>query len=150
MAWTSPRTWVTGEVPTATIFNTHVRDNLKALGDPWTAWTPTITAQTGTFTTVSGAGRYIAPGKPITWSATITITTVGTASGLIKMTLPVAARAVDLYVGAGREHTSTGKQLLAWTDSTTGASACFISFYDNTSAIGAGRTLILGGTYEAA
>ena len=28
MAWTTPRTWVAGENPTATIFNTHVRDNL--------------------------------------------------------------------------------------------------------------------------
>ena len=31
MAWTSPRTWVTNEIPTASIFNTHVRDNLNAL-----------------------------------------------------------------------------------------------------------------------
>jgi len=30
MAWTSPRTWVTGEVVTAAIMNTHVRDNLNA------------------------------------------------------------------------------------------------------------------------
>lgn len=31
MAWTTPRTWVALEVPTAAIFNTHVRDNLKML-----------------------------------------------------------------------------------------------------------------------
>lgn len=31
MAWTDPRTWSAGEIPTATIFNTHVRDNLNAL-----------------------------------------------------------------------------------------------------------------------
>jgi hypothetical protein len=29
--WTSPRTWVASEVPTAAIFNAHVRDNLNAL-----------------------------------------------------------------------------------------------------------------------
>lgn len=29
MAWTSPRTWVALEVPTAATFNTHVRDNLR-------------------------------------------------------------------------------------------------------------------------
>src|SRR3990172_221146 len=28
MAWTAPRTWVTGEVVTAVLLNTHVRDNL--------------------------------------------------------------------------------------------------------------------------
>ncbi len=27
MAWTTPRTWVTGELVTAAIMNTHVRDN---------------------------------------------------------------------------------------------------------------------------
>lgn len=32
-AWTSPRTWVTGEVVTASVMNTHVRDNLAYLKD---------------------------------------------------------------------------------------------------------------------
>lgn len=31
MAWTTPRTWVTDELVTATIMNTHVRDNLSYL-----------------------------------------------------------------------------------------------------------------------
>lgn len=31
MAWTTPRTWVAGEVVTASIMNTHVRDNLSDL-----------------------------------------------------------------------------------------------------------------------
>lgn len=31
MAWTTPRTWVNGEVPGETIFNAHVRDNLNYL-----------------------------------------------------------------------------------------------------------------------
>jgi len=31
MAWTTPRTWVTDEVVTATLLNTHVRDNLAAI-----------------------------------------------------------------------------------------------------------------------
>lgn len=29
MAWTLPRTWVTGEIVTASLMNTHVRDNLR-------------------------------------------------------------------------------------------------------------------------
>mgnify|MGYP003139871490 CR=1 FL=1 len=29
MAWTSPRTWVTGEIVTAALMNTHVRDNFN-------------------------------------------------------------------------------------------------------------------------
>ena len=31
MAWTSPRTWVTSELVTAALMNTHVRDNLTFL-----------------------------------------------------------------------------------------------------------------------
>jgi hypothetical protein len=31
MAWTAPRTWVTSELVTSSILNTHVRDNLKEL-----------------------------------------------------------------------------------------------------------------------
>lgn len=31
MGWTSPRTWVAGEKPTAATMNTHIRDNLFAL-----------------------------------------------------------------------------------------------------------------------
>lgn len=34
MAWTSPRTWVTGELVTAALLNTHLRDNLNAVW-PW-------------------------------------------------------------------------------------------------------------------
>ena len=31
MAWSSPRTWVTGELVSSSLLNTHLRDNLNAL-----------------------------------------------------------------------------------------------------------------------
>lgn len=31
MAWSTPRTWVNGEIPTQTEFNTDVRDNMREL-----------------------------------------------------------------------------------------------------------------------
>jgi hypothetical protein len=31
MAWTTPRTWVAAETVTASIMNTHIRDNLNAI-----------------------------------------------------------------------------------------------------------------------
>jgi hypothetical protein len=34
MAWTAPRTWIAGEVVTASLMNTHVRDNLAYLATP--------------------------------------------------------------------------------------------------------------------
>jgi hypothetical protein len=33
-AWTTPRTWVTDELVTASMLNTHIRDNLNALKTP--------------------------------------------------------------------------------------------------------------------
>lgn len=34
MAWTDPRTWATGELVTAALLNTHLRDNLNYLLSP--------------------------------------------------------------------------------------------------------------------
>ena len=34
MAWTSPRTWVSGELITASIMNTYIRDNQNVLKTP--------------------------------------------------------------------------------------------------------------------
>lgn len=43
MAWTTPRTWVTNELVTASIMNTHVRDNLNALFSPLSdGWTGAV------------------------------------------------------------------------------------------------------------
>lgn len=50
MAWTAPRTWIAGELVTASLLNTHLRDNLNALKAPPT----TQVAATGTRTTTSG------------------------------------------------------------------------------------------------
>ena len=52
MAWTSPRTWVTGETVTAALMNTHVRDNMTALkaavGTRQAVWYITGVLTTGT------------------------------------------------------------------------------------------------------
>jgi len=47
MAWTAPRTWVTGEVVTAAMMNTHVRDNLLAIHDFGAGAIITVAAFTG-------------------------------------------------------------------------------------------------------
>lgn len=33
MAWSAPRTWIVGEVPTADLMNQEIRDNLSFLGN---------------------------------------------------------------------------------------------------------------------
>ncbi len=118
---------------------------LNAIGT-WAAWTPTVTAESGTFTTVSGAGRYTQIGKTIVWEATITITTVGTANFGVKFTLPVTAQNATAHIGSGRSAAS-GVALTARLNATTNAT---VLRYDDATAIGAGAVLRINGTYEAA
>ena len=93
MAWTSPRTWIAGETLTAALLNTHLRDNLKAIGDPWTAYTPTWTATTTNPAIGNGTivGSYSEVGKWIRFRLKVTMgstTTYG--SGAYLFSLPVA------------------------------------------------------------
>lgn len=48
MAYTTPRTWVAGETVTASLLNTHLRDNLNAIAAVgiagWSSFTPTWTS----------------------------------------------------------------------------------------------------------
>jgi hypothetical protein len=61
MAWTAPRTWVTTEVVTSSIMNTHVRDNLLAIHHPVHVENSTITVtNTATETTLFTAAPTIA------------------------------------------------------------------------------------------
>lgn len=56
MAWTTPRTWVAGEVVTAAIMNVHIRDNLNAIADLAHAFAESTTDDSTTSTTfVAGA-----------------------------------------------------------------------------------------------
>jgi hypothetical protein len=57
----------------------------------WDAWTPTVTSQTGTITTVTGSGRYKQYGKLVHALIEVTVTTKGTAGGSLEFTLPVTA-----------------------------------------------------------
>lgn len=95
MAYTTPPTFVAGNTLTAAQLNTYLRDNFKALGDPWTAygsgasWTATTTnpvLNNGTW-----IGKYIQINKLVKFYAQITIgstTTFG--SGQYQIALPVA------------------------------------------------------------
>lgn len=91
MAWTSPRTWLSGEKLTAALLNTHVRDNLKAIGDTWTSYTPVWTAATTNPVIGNGTitGAYAAAGKLIFYRISIiggSTTTWG--SGAYSFTYP--------------------------------------------------------------
>ena len=102
MAWTAPRSWVADEVVTADVMNAHVRDNLKAIGDAWTSYTPTLSqgASTNIAKTVDYA-KYVAAGKLIIGQVKLTPSAGGTAGSAITITLPVTAATSGIIVGPG-------------------------------------------------
>jgi len=95
VAWTTPATASAGSTAlTAAFWNTNVRDNLSELAPffaAWTSYTPTITAASGTPTTVSATGRYLKIGRLVLFSTQVTVTTVGTAAGNMQVALPFTA-----------------------------------------------------------
>jgi hypothetical protein len=95
ISWTSPRTWVSGEVPTAAILNTHLRDQLLELNgtaSAWTAFTPTF----GGIVASAPSGRYKQIGKTVLASASVAISSI---SGAIAMAPPVTPHASAYVVG---------------------------------------------------
>lgn len=91
MVWTAPATWVANDPVPAADLNVQLRDNLKAIGDPWTDWTPVWTAATTAVALGNGTliGRYMNAGKLVAFIICLTAgstTTFGT--GQWRMTVP--------------------------------------------------------------
>jgi hypothetical protein len=78
----------------------------------WTSYTPTVTAVSGSYTTVSATGRYTRIGKLCAVVARVSITTNGTAAVATIITAPfTCASSSQTYNGSGRENLSTGLML---------------------------------------
>jgi len=90
-------------VATATSINGVTLDN-----NAWTSYTPTVTAQSGSITAYTATGRYKQLGKTVIMQADVTITTVGTATLGMRVTLPFTATAFN-FAGTSREIALTGK-----------------------------------------
>ncbi len=130
MAWTAPRTWVTGETVTAAIMNTHVKDNLTALksaaGTRQIHWCIPGTLSTGT--TKSGKVTYRGP-----------TLTLKTADATVK-TAPVGADLIfDINDGGTSIWASTQANRVKVADGAT--SGTQTSFDDTSIAAGAVVTL---------
>lgn len=107
-AWTStPRTWVAGEIPTATHFNENVRDFGRAFADAWTSYTPTLTASTTNPTNWTQTGYYMQAGKLVVAKFVLTAGGSMTAgSGTYRVALPVNA-VTQANTPAGQVYLST-------------------------------------------
>lgn len=112
----------------------------------WFAYTPTVTAVSGSFTTTSATGRFSMNGRLVTITPIITITTVGTGTGCL-FTVPVTAKASGYYAVSGRDDAVSGKQLQGRLTSTTQIS---MANYDNTNPSASGAVFRIAGQYEAA
>lgn len=99
MAWTSPRTWITGEVLTAALLNLHLRDNLLFSGEPPRARLRLTTTKTGVpgGTTVDVA--------PVTVDED-TVTAVNATNGTF--TVPAGAGGMYLITASMRADNATG------------------------------------------
>lgn len=67
----------------------------------WTDYTPTIAADSGTFTSVTATGRYMKIGKTVFIRASVQFTNIGTAAGFWSFSLPFAS--TNLVGGSNRE-----------------------------------------------
>lgn len=73
---------------------------------PWVDYTPTISSSVGSFTATTSAGKYRIVGKTIEVIATCTITTIGTASGILLISAPITGLSGQVQAGSGLNNTT--------------------------------------------
>jgi hypothetical protein len=153
---TTARTWVAGEKPPASTWNTEIRDAINGIQAAWTTYTPTWTASTTNPTLGNGtlSGRYLQIGKRIEFSIQITwgsTTTAGT--GTWAFSLPV-----NNFAGANSPFNCQARMVgNAVRNGILGGISAF-SLYDATGAAvtaasftwAAGNVLSILGVYEGA
>lgn len=104
MAWSTPRTWTTGELVTAAHLNQEVRDNLNAAFPvgvvAWTSYTPTLT-QSATVTKTVTYANYMKIGRLVIAVVNLAVTGAGTSSNAVRVGLPVDAVTTQLEIGGG-------------------------------------------------
>jgi hypothetical protein len=131
-------TGVTGTLPVA---NGGTGDT----GTAWTAYTPAITCQTGSITTLGyNVGSYKQIGKTVIVRIDFAITTNGTGATQLRASLPFTA-AANQYAMSGHEYTN-GKSI----SGLIGASGTYttVFYYDGTYPGANGRAYNMVGIYE--
>jgi hypothetical protein len=113
----------------------------------WTAYTPTVSASSGTITTSSATGRFHVIGKTVHFTVTITITTNGTGSGALRFTLPKLCRNNSIAAGRGEGGSTTGDMMQARLSA--GSSTVNVFNFDNAYPGSDGATIYVSGSYEA-
>lgn len=116
-------------------------------GTAWGAYTPTISAGSGTFTSATATGAYKTIGKTVHFRAIVTITTNGTAAAFVSISLPIAAVSATSVTGYGAERGNSGKGLVV---QPYDASNVIARFSDTVAYPGGnGAILLINGAYES-
>lgn len=133
-------TQVTGILP---VLNGGTGDT----GAAWAAYTPAVTAGSGTFTTVSATGRYKQLGKTVFVQIKVIDTTNGSAAGFVIAALPVVPVLNNSFALCGFYQSGV---MVAGNISTAGGGVANIFKYDGTFPMsGGGDTLWVSGVYES-
>ncbi|MFL4904668.1 hypothetical protein ACJ6WF_16140 [Streptomyces sp. MMS24-I2-30] len=109
----APKTWQVGEVVTAAMLNTEIRDQLNSMFGAWTTYTPAF-GSTGTAPAVGNGtltGQYMKIGRTVILSITFTVgstTTFG--SGNLNFSLPVTGASASNGVALNASASRTGTQ----------------------------------------
>jgi hypothetical protein len=126
------------------------RKDTSAMSDnPWISYTPTITASSGTITTITNiAASYIQRGVIVYIKIQFNVTNNGTGSGSILVTTPIAQVGNLGTVLSGVERQTSGKMLYGFLD---GGGTSTISIKDYTGAYpvsAAPATITISGFYQ--
>jgi Pectate lyase superfamily protein len=120
----------------------------EIISGAWANWSPaSITSGGGAPTTVSAAGRYRVFGKTVEWNVAVTVTTAGTATSAINLSLPIGTAKIATN-GVCSEVVVSGNVGVARILS--GASTMALWQYNNTTFWANGAVVIASGIYEMA
>jgi hypothetical protein len=120
----------------------------SATANPVTSgsWTPTLSASGGTITTSSASGQWISRDGIRYCQMTATITTVGTATGSLIFSLPVAANASKGSAAVTGKETSVSGKAVAGVIA-QGASLCGVTDYNNATILASGAVVTVSFSY---
>jgi hypothetical protein len=65
------------------------------VGTPWRSFSPTVTSDSGGGSTVVATGQYRMMGRTVDFTVTVLVSSIGTSSGNMVVTLPVGRAAIN-------------------------------------------------------
>jgi len=112
----------------------------------WTSWTPTFTAASGTFTTITVTeAKYLARGKDIEWVIDFTITDKGSAQFDIRFTMPTTIVQIETHIGINPTSATTTYQATSF----GGTNQTWVLTHTNGDPIADGVRISIRGRYRA-